>query len=401
MNYNQTLLSHEREFVRQVIAPIAQAADENEEFPRQVFHEMGRVGLFGTAFPEQYGGAQRDYLAYLGLIREVANVCAALAMTMLAHATLTCDPIVVAGCQRLKDRLLRPLIRGEKIGAFAMTEAGGGSDISSIETSAVELDDGYVLNGSKRFITSANVADVVVVVAKTSPRSGLLGLSLFVVEKGTAGFVATGRRERKLGMCAADMGELVFHDACVPKENLLGRKNCGFEVLQGTLAAARLGMAAVALGIAEGARDLCLDYVTQRQQFGKPLHRFQLVKSMLANMEMGISAADLLVKRGAWLRDQGRRFAKEASEAKLFASEMAVAVTKDAIQIHGASGYCRDLPLERFFRDAKATEIGDGTSEIQRLIIADEMIRARTSPPGGGPARIAGPDSEVVREDRS
>lgn len=378
IDYDNIILSYGREFVNKVIAPIAGETDEKEEFPLEAFREMGRFGLFGTPYPERYGGAGLDYMTYTGLIREVAKVCAATAMTVVSHATLTCNPIFTSGGDQLKERFLRPLISGEKIGAFAMTEAGSGSDISSLQTSAEESDDCYILNGSKLFITNANVADIVVVVAKTSPRAGLLGLSLFVVEKGTPGFFATGRRERKLGMRASDTGELVFCDARVPKENLIGRKNRGFEVLQRTLPAARLDMAAIAIGISEGARDLCVDYVTQRKQFGKPLYRFQLVKGMLANMETSISAADLLLKKGVSLRDQGKSFVKEASEAKLFASEMAVAVTKDAIQIHGAYGYSRDLPLERFFRDAKLTEIGDGTSEIQRLIIADEMIKART-----------------------
>jgi alkylation response protein AidB-like acyl-CoA dehydrogenase len=377
------------DFVREVIAPIAREADEKEEFPLGAFREMGRFGLFGTPYPERYGGAGLDYTTYTGLIREVAKVCAATAMTAVSHATLTCGPIFSAGSDYLRDKYLKPLLAGEQIGAFAMTEAGAGSDISSVETRAEESGDCYVLNGSKLFITNANVADIAVVVAKTSPRAGLLGLSLFLVEKGTPGFSAGGRRERKLGMRASDTGELVFCDVQVPKENLIGRKDRGFEVLQRTLPAARLDMAAIALGISEGARDLCIDYVLQRKQFGSPLYHFQLVKGMLADMEMRISAADLLLRKGARLRDQGKSFVKESSEAKLFASEMAVAVTRDAIQIHGAYGYSKGLPLERFYRDAKLTEIGDGTSQIQRLIIADEAIKARVASRAGASAQLA------------
>ncbi|MGC2780938.1 MAG: acyl-CoA dehydrogenase family protein [Bradyrhizobium sp.] len=387
INSDDRVLASGRAFVNKVIAPIAAAADEAEAFPLEAFREMGKFGLFGTPYPARYGGSDLDYATYTGLIGEVAKVCAATAMTALSHATLTCDPICNAGSEQLKERFLRPLISGEKIGAFAMTEGGSGSDISSIQTSAAETGDGYILNGAKLFITNANVADVAVVVAKTAPAGGLLGLSLFVIEKGTPGFSASGRRERKLGMRASDTGELVFCNARVGKENLIGRKNRGFEVLQRTLPAARLGMAAIAIGISQRARDMCVDYAMERKQFGKPLYRFQLVKRMLANMEMNISAAELLLKKAAWLRDRGQSFAKEASEAKLFASETATAVTKDAIQIHGAQGYCRDLPLERFFRDAKLTEIGDGTSEIQRLIIADEMIKARSN---HAPARRQG-----------
>jgi alkylation response protein AidB-like acyl-CoA dehydrogenase len=376
---DDTVLSCGREFVRKAIAPIARDADEKEEFPLEAFREMGRFGLFGAPYPERYGGAGMDYTTYTGLIREVARVCASTAMTAVAHATLTCGPVFAAGSEYLKERCLPALLSGDKIGAFAMTEAGAGSDISGIETRA-ELDgDFYVLNGSKLFITNANVADTAVVVAKTSPRAGLLGLSLFVVDKGTPGFSTSGRHERKLGMRASDTGELLFNNARVPRESLIGHKNRGFEVLQQTLAAARLDMAAIALGIAEEARDLCLDHVLQRKQFGSALHRFQLIKAMLADMEVRISAAELLLNKGLRLRDEGKPFVKEASEAKLFASEMAVAVTKDAIQIHGGYGYCRDLPLERFYRDAKLTEIGDGTSEIQRLIIADEAIKAHAT----------------------
>ena len=385
-----TVLTAGREFVGRIVAPVAAAADEREEFHPEVFREMGRFGLFATPYPEAYGGAGLDWTTYTGLIREVAKACASTAMTAVAHTTLACHPIFLGGHESLRRRLLPGLIAGDRIAAFAMTEAGSGSDIGSIRTHAVESGDSYVLNGSKAFITNANVADVAVVVAKTAPRGGVLGLSLFVVEKGTPGFSASGRKERKLGMRASDTGELTFCNARIPKANLIGPRNGGFGILQQTLAGARLDMAAIALGIAQRARDLSIDYALQRRQFGQPLHRFQLVKGMLANMEMHIDAAELLLARGLQLRDGGVPFGKEAAEAKLFASEMAVAIAKDAIQIHGANGYSRELPVERLFRDAKLTEIGDGTSEIQRLIIADEMVRARsrarTSLAAGEPA---------------
>lgn len=373
-----SVLSSGRDFVKRVIAPIAAGMDERETFPLEAFRELGHFGLFGTPYPARYGGAGLDFATYSALLREVARACASTAMSAVAHATLASYPLFIAGSEELKDRHLRKLVKGEAIGAFAMTEAGAGSDVASIQTRAEEKGDGFVLNGAKLFITNANVADRVVVVAKTSPRAGVLGLSLFLVEKGTPGFRATGARERKLGMRASDTGELVFEDVRVPKENLIGRKNRGFEILQQTLTAARLDMAAIAVGIAEAARDQCVEYVLQRKQFGKPLHHFQLIKGMLADMEMRIDAAQLLLERGLSLRNQGRSFTKEASEAKLFASEAAVAVARDAIQIHGAYGYSRALPLERYFRDAKLTEIGDGTSEMQRLIIADEVIKRRT-----------------------
>ncbi len=390
IEYDASLIDAGREFAAKILAPRASEADEQERFSPEVLREVGALGLLGATFPEPYGGLGLDYLSYTGLIRELAKVCASTAMTVLSHATLAAEPILLAGGERLKERALPPLVRGEAIGAFAMTEAGAGSDIASIETRAEERGDHYVLDGAKVFVTNGNVADLVLVVAKTSPRAGLLGLSLFVVEKGTPGFTATGKHERKLGMRASDTGELSFCGARVPKENLVGSKNRGFEILQRTLPAARLGMAAIALGIAEAARDRCVDYVIERRQFGKALHRFELVQAMLADMEVGIDAADLLLKNGAWRKDQGLSFVKEASEAKLFASEMATAVTKNAIQIHGGYGYCRDLPLERYFRDAKLTEIGDGTSEIQRLIIAEELTRERSPVRAATASRAAG-----------
>ncbi|MGA2651952.1 MAG: acyl-CoA dehydrogenase family protein [Terracidiphilus sp.] len=384
--YDNTVVDYGREFVRHTIAPLAHDADENEAFSIEAFREMGKFGLFGAPYPERYGGTGLDYTTYAGLIREVAKACASSAMTAVAHATLTCGPIYSSGSEFLKEKFLPPLLRGERVGAFAMTEPDAGSDISAIQARADKDGNDYVLNGSKIFITNANVADLAVVVVKTGPRAGLLGLSLFAVEKGTPGFSASGRHERKLGMRGSDTGELVFRDARVPKKNLIGLENRGFEILQQTLAAARLDMAAIALGIAEAARDLCLDYALQRKQFGNPLQRFQLIRAKLADMEVGVSAADALVSKGLKLRDEGKPFFKEASEAKLFASEMAVAVTKDAIQIHGGYGYCRDFPLERFFRDAKLTEIGDGTSEIQRLLIADEALKARAACRAGAAA---------------
>jgi alkylation response protein AidB-like acyl-CoA dehydrogenase len=372
-----------RAFVRQVVAPVAAAADEREEFAADVFRAAGRFGVFGAGFPREYGGLALGCAVSTGLIREIAQACASTAMSAVAHATLATLPIFLGGSERLKQRLLPALIGGEAIAAFAMTEAGSGSDIAAIATTATDAGDHYLLNGSKAFITNANVADVAVVVAKTAPAAGILGLSLLAVEKGTPGFQATGRRERKLGMRASDTGELVFTDARVPKDNLIGRRNGGFAILQQTLPAARLDMAAIAIGISERARDLCVDHAVGRRQFGKPIGRFQLVQRMLADMETSIDAANLLLARGLELRERGHPLAKAASEAKLFASEMAVEITRNAIQVHGAAGYSRDLPLERLYRDAKLTEIGDGTSEIQRLIIADEMIKERLARTSG------------------
>lgn len=371
----KVVLETGKEFIQKKISNDAKVIDEKEEFPIENFKEMGRLGYLGIPYPEEYGGIGLDYVTYTEFIREIANVCASTAMTIVSHTTLTCNPIFTYGSREQKQKYLKPLISGTKIGAFALTEPDSGSDISSMQTKAVETDNFYILNGTKIFITNANVADLYVVAAKTSPQKNIMGISIFILEKGMEGFSTSGKRERKLGMRGSDTGELIFNDVKVPKENLIGRKNLGFEVLHNTLVCARLGMSAIAVGIAEGAQRHCIQYVKQRKQFGKLICYFQSVKNIIADMEMNISAARLLLQKAAIMKDQALNISKESAEAKLFASETATKVTKDAIQLFGAYGYSRELPLERFYRDAKITEIGDGTSEIQRLIIADEIIK--------------------------
>ncbi len=378
MEYNENqkmALDTARAFIEKKIAPVAGLIDENEEFPLQNIKDMGRLGLLGITYPEEYGGAGLDYVTYSMIIKEIAEVCASTAMTVVAHSTLTADSIFSYGTEGQKTRYLRPLLSGEKIGAFGLTEPNAGSDNAAMESKAVERNDHFVLNGSKIFITNANVADIFIIAAKTAPEKGMLGISMFILEKGMPGFGTSGKKEKKLGMRGSDTGELVFQDVMVPKENLLGRKNFGFSMLHHTLVCARIGMAAIALGISEGAKKLCLKYVKQRKQFGKHLYHFQSIKNMLADMEMNISAGRLLLRNAAALKDEGKDFTKEASEAKLFASEASMKITKDAIQIFGGYGYTREFPLERYFRDAKITEIGDGTSEMQRIIIADEIVK--------------------------
>jgi len=364
-----------KKFIQEKIAPVASLIDEKEEFPLENFREMGRLGLLGIPYPKQYGGADFDYVTYSEVIREIAKVCASTAMTLIAHSTLTANPIYCYGSEEQKLRYLKPLVSGEKIGAFGLTEPNAGSDISSIETTAKRAEDHYVVNGSKVFITNANVADVFLIAAKTCPEKGIMGISLFILEKKMAGFNSSGKKERKLGMKGSDTGELIFQDVIVPRQNLIGKENHGLRILHETLVCARIGMAAVALGISEGAQIHCLKHVKQRKQFGKYLNQFQSIQNMLADMEMNINAASLLLHKAASMKDAGRDVTKEASEAKLFASEMAMKITKDAVQIFGGYGYSREFPLERFFRDAKITEIGDGTSEIQRSIIANEISK--------------------------
>ncbi|PUA36594.1 acyl-CoA dehydrogenase [Paenibacillus elgii] len=362
-------------FIKRKVRPIASETDEREQFPLDNIREMGRLGLLGIPYPKEYGGLELDYATYTGFVKELAKACASTAMTVVAHTSLTCNPVSAFGTEEQKARYLQPMLSGEKIGAFALTEPGSGSDMSSMQTKAVEAEDHYVLDGSKIFVTNGNYADYYIVPAKTAPEKKLLGISVFLLEKGMQGLSTSGKKERKLGMRSSDTGELILDGVKVPKTCLIGRKNFGLDILHQTLVSARLGMAAIAVGIAEEAKQYCISYVKQRKQFDQYLYHFQSVKNMLADMEMNINAADLLLQKAARMKDNGEKYAKEASEAKLFASEVATQVTKDAIQLFGGYGYSRDLPLERFFRDAKLTEIGDGTSEIQRLIIADELIK--------------------------
>ncbi|MFB0840720.1 acyl-CoA dehydrogenase family protein [Paenibacillus oleatilyticus] len=362
-------------FIKRKVRPIASETDEREQFPLDNIREMGRLGLLGIPYPKEYGGLELDYATYTDFVKELAKACASTAMTVVAHTSLTCNPVSAFGTEEQKARYLQPMLSGEKIGAFALTEPGSGSDMSSMQTKAVEAGDHYVLDGSKIFVTNGNYADYYIVPAKTAPEKKLLGISVFLLEKGMQGLSTSGKKERKLGMRSSDTGELILDGVKVPKTCLIGRKNFGLDILHQTLVSARLGMAAIAVGIAEEAKQYCISYVKQRKQFDQYLYHFQSVKNMLADMEMNINAADLLLQKAARMKDNGEKYAKEASEAKLFASEVATRVTKDAIQLFGGYGYSRDLPLERFFRDAKLTEIGDGTSEIQRLIIADELIK--------------------------
>lgn len=369
------ILDAVRKFSREKIAPEAARFDAAGEFPLEHFKAMGQLGFLGIPYPEALGGVGLDCAAYASVIREVAASCAATAMTLLTHSTLASNPLYEHGTDEQKTRYLTPLLSGEKIGAFGLTEPNAGSDVTAIEATAVADGEHYVLNGSKVWITNANVADTFVVAAKTAPERGAIGISLFVVEKGMPGFTVSGSSERKLGMRASDTGSLYFEDLRVPAANLLGRKNLGLKVLHSTLVTARIGMAAIALGISEAAQAQCLDYVRHRKQFGQHLYQFQSIKNKLADMEVKIRAAELLIERAAAMKDAGEDITKAASVAKLFASEAAMAITKDAVQIFGAYGYSQEYPLERFFRDAKITEIGDGTSEIQRVIIADELAK--------------------------
>ncbi|MEK3903804.1 MULTISPECIES: acyl-CoA dehydrogenase family protein [unclassified Paenibacillus] len=371
----QIVLESTDAFITEFVAPIAQEIDESERFPLENLKEMGRIGLTGIPFPQNYEGLGLDYSVYLTVIRRIAGICASTAMTLVSHSTLSCTPIQAFGTEEQKQTFLRQMILGEKVGAFALTEPGSGSDMASMMTTAVEKDDYYEITGSKAFITNANVADYYIVAAKTAPDKKALGISLFILEKDMPGASTGVKKERKLGMRGSDTGSLTFDHVRVPKTHLIGKRNFGLKILHHTLVSARLGMAAIALGIAEEARKQCLEYVRQRKQFDQYLFQFQAIQGMLADMEMGINASMLLLEKAVRLKEEGKPYTKEASEAKLFASETANRVTKNTVQIFGGYGYSRDLPLERFYRDAKLTEIGDGTSEIQRMIIVEELMR--------------------------
>jgi len=378
IEYNEdqkTAIDMAANFVKQKIEPIAGQMDEQEKFPVDIVRELGQLGLLGLPFPEQYGGGGLDYITYTAVIKEIAKACASTAMTVVAHTTLTGYPILKFGSEEQKANYLNPLCTGEKIGAFALTEPNAGSDFAGAESKAEFKEGNYLLNGSKIFITNANYADIFMVAAKTTPDKGMMGMSLFIMEKGMPGFTTSGKKEKKLGMRASDTGELIFQDAVVPEANLLGRKNFGLKMLHDTLITARLGMAAIAIGISESARNKCVVYVKQRKQFGKSLSQHQSIRNMLADMEVNIKAANLMLYHASAAKDAGKDITKAASEVKLFSSEMSMQVTKNAIQIFGGYGYMREFPLERYFRDAKLTEIGDGTSEMQRMVIAGEMLK--------------------------
>jgi len=378
---NQDVIDAVRLFVQKRITPIASQYDEQEEFPMEIFKELGKLDFLGIPFPAEYGGMDLGYATHFRVIQEVATACAATAMTIVAHSTLTCHPLWTFGTSAQKSTFLPPLISGDHIGAFALTEPSSGSDISSIKTVAVEQEDCFVLNGTKIFITNGNIADAFIVAAKTTENKGPMGISLFIVQKGIDGFSTSGKSEKKLGMRASDTAELVFCDVKVPKGNLIGKKNFGMVILHETLVTARLGMAAIAIGIAQAALAQSVQYIRTRKQFGKYLSHFQSVKSMIAEMEIGINAATLLLDKAVRLKTSGCNITKEASEAKLFSSQVATQTTKNAVQLFGAYGYSREFPLERYFRDAKLTEIGDGTSEIQKMIIADEVIQKKYKRP--------------------
>lgn len=363
-----------REFAEKQVAPTAAERDEEERFDRAIFAQMAELGLTGIPWPEEYGGAGADYLSYVLAVEELSRIDASIGVTLSAHVSLASWPLFKFGTEEQKQTFLRPLAEGKKIGAYCLTEPGSGSDAAAMRTTAVKDGDAYVLNGSKIFITNGGEADIYIVFAITDPALKHKGISAFIVEKGTPGF-SIGKKEKKLGIRSSPTVEVIFDNARIPAENLLGEEGQGFKIAMMTLDGGRNGIAAQALGIAQGALDHALAYAKQRQQFGKPIASLQAIQFKLADMATKIEAARLLTYQAAWLEDQGLPYGKASAMSKLFASDVAMEVTTEAVQIFGGYGYTREYPVERFMRDAKITQIYEGTNEIQRLVISNHLLK--------------------------
>ena len=363
-----------RRFAEESVAPRARQLDEEESFPHEAVREMAELGLLGLPYPEKYGGAGMDTLAYAIAVEEVARVCASTAITLAAHVSLGCGPVYGNGTEEQKLQYLVPMAKGEALGAFGLTEPEAGSDAAGTKTRATAVEGGWRVTGSKIYITNASHAKYITFTAVTDPTRGTNGISAFIIDTSAEGF-RVGKKEKKMGLRGSDTVEVHFDDVFVPTDSLLGDLTGGFKAFMQTLTGGRISIGALALGIAQGAYEHAVGYAKIRQQFGQPIANFQAIQFMLADMAVKIEAARHLVYHAAMLKDAGREFTKEASMAKLFASEMANWVTDKAIQVHGGIGYCRDLPVERMHRDNKLMEIGEGTSEIQRMVIAREILR--------------------------
>jgi butyryl-CoA dehydrogenase len=371
----QLLQKSVREFAEAEVKPLAKEIDETGRFPLENFKKGAELGLAGVALPEQYGGAGMDHICYTIVVEELSRVCASTGVIFSVQNSLYCDPVFRFGTEEQKKKLLVPFARGEKIGCYALTEPQAGSNAAALRTKAVRKGDRYIVNGTKAWITTGGVADAAIVYVNTAPEKAEKGITALVIEKGTPGF-SVGKEEKKLGIHGTACTELAFADCEVPVENRIGEEGEGYKVALTTLDGGRIGIAAQAVGIAQGAFEAALSYAQQRQAFGHPIADFQAIQFMLADMATEIDAARLLARRAAWKQDSGARFSMEASIAKLFASEMSTRVTHKAIQIHGGYGYSQEYPVERNYRDARITEIYEGTSEIQRLVIASWVLKS-------------------------
>jgi butyryl-CoA dehydrogenase len=364
-----------REFAEAEVKPLAKEIDETCHFPRETFRKAAELGLTGVAIPEADGGAGMDHICYAIMIEEIARVCASTSVILSVQNSLYCDPIHRFGTDEQKQRFLLPYARGEKIGCYGLTEPQAGSNAAALATKAVLKGDRYVVNGTKAWITNGGVADAAIVYVNTHPEKGEKGITALLIEKGTPGF-SVGKEEKKLGIHATACTELIFSDCEVPVANRLGNEGDGYKIALSTLDGGRIGIGAQATGIAQGAFEASLTYAKQREAFGHPIADFQAIQFMLADMSTEIDAARLLVRKAAWKQDSGGRFSMEAAIAKLFASEMSTRITHKAIQIHGGYGYSSEYPVERMYRDARITEIYEGTSEIQRIVIAAWVLKS-------------------------
>jgi len=370
----KTVQEAAREFAQKRVTPLAREMDEKEEVPQEILQELAELGYFGIRVPEKYGGLDLDMLSYTLMLEELAKVSAGLMIVVSAHNTLFCEGLVQFGSEQLKQKYLPRMAKGELIGAYCLTEPGSGTDAGGMATTALLRGEEYIFNGTKSFVTNGGIADIFLVFALTKPELKSKGISGFVVEAKSPG-LSLGAAEKKLGIKCSDTREISFSDTPVPKENLIGEENHGFKMALTILNHGRIGVGAQALGIAEAALEESIRYSLQRKQFGQPIANFQAIQFKLADMAMRIEAARWLVYQAAHLQASGKPFTKESSMAKLFASEMCNYVANEAVQIHGGYGYMKEYPVERYFRDARITEIYEGTSEAQRIVISRELLR--------------------------
>ena len=364
-----------RRFAENEIKPVAARLDETHEHPADLCKKMGELGLMGITVSEKYGGAGMDYVSYILAVIEISKACASSGVIMSVNNSLYCFPISTFGSHEQKVKYLTPVASGKAIGCYALTEAGAGSDPASMRTTAVLDRENWIINGEKKFITSGNVADYCVVAAVTDKKKGYKGISSFVVDlKNTEGF-SVGRVEDKMGIKASGTAEMVFKDARIPKENLIGKQGSGLKQMLTTLDAGRLGIGAQAVGIGRAVLEEALEYAKVREQFGKPISEFQAIQWKLADMATELDAAELLLLRAAWLQDNGRPFEKESAMAKMYASDITMRAAVEGVQILGGYGYCKEFPMERHMRDAKICQIYEGTNEIMRLVIASNLLK--------------------------
>ncbi|MED3661349.1 acyl-CoA dehydrogenase [Ureibacillus sp. FSL K6-8385] len=371
---HQQLREMVRDFALNEVAPTAKERDEQARFDREIWDKMAELGLTGIPWPEEYGGAGFDYLAYVIAVEELSRVCASTGVTLSAHTSLAGWPVYKFGTEEQKQKYLRPMAEGKKIGAYCLTEPGSGSDAGGMRTTAVLDGDEYVINGSKIFITNGGIADVYIVFALTNPEARTRGVSAFIVEPSFPGF-QVGKKEDKMGIRSSPTAEIIFDNCRVPKENLLGEEGQGFKIAMQTLDGGRNGIAAQAVGIAQGALDAAVEYAKEREQFGKPIIANQGISFKLADMATAVEASRLLTYQAAWLESNGLPYGKASAMAKLMAGDTAMKVTTEAVQVFGGYGYTKEYPVERFMRDAKITQIYEGTQEIQRLVISRMLAK--------------------------